>query len=480
MKTINFKIFKDYLKLDWYIQGFPAVPLFLSVAAESGISMEEELGFCYSHFLFNYYDNYGEMAYDCVDLERIWIIVKEKLQNNPKYLEEVKSSYRSNLRKYEPFLDIVKKNKLKNLDDEDLLNIFQKLVLAQRDGVGSSHIIDAIGIEIEKEFHQALKEELPLVGAVEFNDIFTTLITPSEISFVNREEQELMQIGNVDNINLLNRHAKRYSWINNSYAGPKYLQIDDFRDRLINIKKKKEKNNCSKTPDLISKHNLSPSLKEMIHIIDYCAVWQDERKALCYQNISYVGLVLDEIARRLNQSVNDFYYLGPYEALKLQSLKNLDDMIPVLRERKDGCLMIVEKGFDKLISGEEYKKIMGNNKSLLRNENTDNQELRGTVANIGTARGVVKILRNIESLNEFKEGDVLVASMTRPEFMPAIKKAVAIITDEGGVTCHAAIIARELNIPTIIGTKTATQILENGWMVEVRANHGVIKILEKT
>ena len=78
---------------------------------------------------------------------------------------------------------------------------------------------------------------------------------------------------------------------------------------------------------------------------------------------------------------------------------------------------------------------------------------------------------------DFQDGDILVTGMTRPEFVPLMKKASAIITDEGGLTCHAAIISRELNIPCIIGTKIATQVLQDGDMVEVDADKGIIRIL---
>jgi hypothetical protein len=69
--------------------------------------------------------------------------------------------------------------------------------------------------------------------------------------------------------------------------------------------------------------------------------------------------------------------------------------------------------------------------------------------------------------------------MTRPEFVPLMKKAGAIITNEGGITCHAAIIARELKKPCIIGTKIATQVLKDGDFVEVDADAGVVRILEQ-
>ncbi len=70
--------------------------------------------------------------------------------------------------------------------------------------------------------------------------------------------------------------------------------------------------------------------------------------------------------------------------------------------------------------------------------------------------------------------------MTTPDFIPAMKKASAIITDEGGITCHAAIVSRELKKPCIIGTTNATKILRNGDSVEVDANNGIVKILERS
>ena len=68
--------------------------------------------------------------------------------------------------------------------------------------------------------------------------------------------------------------------------------------------------------------------------------------------------------------------------------------------------------------------------------------------------------------------------MTRPEYLPAMKKSLAIVTDEGGITSHAAIVSRELKIPCIIGTKTATQVLKDGDLVQVNANHGQVTVLD--
>jgi pyruvate,water dikinase len=105
-------------------------------------------------------------------------------------------------------------------------------------------------------------------------------------------------------------------------------------------------------------------------------------------------------------------------------------------------------------------------------------ELKGTSAYPGLVRGKVKIVLNPQNGKGFKNGNILVTGMTRPEFMPLIKKAAAVVTDAGGMLCHAAIIARELKIPTVVGTERATRVLKDGDFVEVDATKGIIRKLE--
>ena len=102
--------------------------------------------------------------------------------------------------------------------------------------------------------------------------------------------------------------------------------------------------------------------------------------------------------------------------------------------------------------------------------------LGGVIASAGKYTGPVKVMQGAGELAKVKKGDVLVASMTTPEYVPAMRKAGAIITDEGGVMCHAAIVSRELGIPCVVGTKNATKILKDGDIVEVNANHNSVRI----
>jgi len=100
--------------------------------------------------------------------------------------------------------------------------------------------------------------------------------------------------------------------------------------------------------------------------------------------------------------------------------------------------------------------------------------LIGAPASFGIAFGPVKILHSPKEINKIEKGDVLVATQTNPDYVPAMKKASAIITDKGGRTSHAAIVSRELGIPAVVGTEKATKILKEGQVVTVNGETGEI------
>ncbi len=99
---------------------------------------------------------------------------------------------------------------------------------------------------------------------------------------------------------------------------------------------------------------------------------------------------------------------------------------------------------------------------------------KGLGASPGMAAGTVKIITSTDELDKVQEGDILVTVMTTPDMVPAMKRANGIITDEGGVTCHAAIVSRELGIPCVVGTGDATQILPENSLVTLDGNKGLV------
>lgn len=111
--------------------------------------------------------------------------------------------------------------------------------------------------------------------------------------------------------------------------------------------------------------------------------------------------------------------------------------------------------------------------------------LKGLGASPGIGAGKVVIIFEADEIDKVKEGDILVTTMTNPDMVPAMKRASAIVTDEGGRTCHAAIVSRELGIPAVVGTKEATKVLKDGMLVTVDGTRGVVfegivkKLVEK-
>ena len=106
---------------------------------------------------------------------------------------------------------------------------------------------------------------------------------------------------------------------------------------------------------------------------------------------------------------------------------------------------------------------------------------KGLGASPGMASGKVKIIRDTDELDKILLGDILVTVMTMPDMVPAMKRANGIITDEGGVTCHAAIVSRELGIPCVVGTGDATKVLKENSVVTLDGNKGLVyegKIVE--
>lgn len=127
---------------------------------------------------------------------------------------------------------------------------------------------------------------------------------------------------------------------------------------------------------------------------------------------------------------------------------------------------------------ELISKILELKKERLEKQYEQVNEIKGNVAYKGKVKGKVKVIFSPEEFNKFEKGDILVASGTTPDYMPVIKMAGAIVSDEGGYLCHASIVSRELKIPCIVGTQVGTKVLKDGMEIEVDADKGIVRILK--
>lgn len=191
---------------------------------------------------------------------------------------------------------------------------------------------------------------------------------------------------------------------------------------------------------------------------------------------SYFGRALfEEIGQRLGLSLREVAYLTIEETR--EAIKNGLDarFTSIVRERTKGYALIKEPDQPFVVaSGIEMTKLLQLECGEKLVASSDAQ-IKGRVGSVGRAEGQAVIVHTKHDLRRVFDGAIMVAVTTNPDYVPAMMKCRAIITDEGGLTCHAAIVARELKKPCIVGTKIATKVLKDGDLVEVDAEKGIVR-----
>lgn len=198
---------------------------------------------------------------------------------------------------------------------------------------------------------------------------------------------------------------------------------------------------------------------------------------------SYLSILLTEISRTFDIPFTDLVWYQEQEILELFVNKVVE--FSALEQRKKGSVFY-KNSFEDSINyiGKKAQEIM---KEFSEIPDTSMRTITGTTAhNPGTKiKGKITIITRAygdqtlmrQKMADMNQGDILVSETTDPELMEACRKASAIITDVGGMLSHAAITARELGIPCVVGTKIATQALKDGDMVEVDAQKGIVKVI---
>ncbi|KKQ95066.1 MAG: Phosphoenolpyruvate synthase [candidate division CPR2 bacterium GW2011_GWC1_39_9] len=182
-----------------------------------------------------------------------------------------------------------------------------------------------------------------------------------------------------------------------------------------------------------------------------------------------------EIAGRLNITLEEtsYYNLGELEGLLLSRM--VDEL--ELSRRRQGWALLFWEGQISLISKPEF--IAGTIKSyeIVSEDENWPYSIGGNVASQGYTLNKARIIKNLKDLDLLEKDDILVAKGTSSEYVLAMKRASGIITDEGGVTCHAALVSREFKIPCIIATNVATKNIKDGDTVFLDANEGIVWVI---
>ena len=453
----------------------------------------------------------------------------EKTNKNPLLPYNLRDDWHKRIKRFNEIMKRIDKTDLIKLSDSELLKLYYKWYNAYLDEYGIAiGIQDAFSMHADDFLMPHFKEIISKKGVGrKFNEYYTALFSPIDESFITREYRDRLKLlceikkgrllkekeknkeksketeNYLDNkmnskeiIRKLETHAKKYHWLHNNYAKDICLDKEYFKTQIIEIidkdpvsEMKQLDNNIKeikqKKQEIIKKLNLDETSRLLIKISEVFGYMQDERKKYVLMATHYERKFIDEFGRRLGLDKKYMEYTFIHELKDLLEKKRNKQIrkkdkqdkqadTKIFEERRSSVMVInTLKGYE-IISGEIAENI---HKTVFDKEENSLMEIKGTTASEGMAKGTVKIVKTTHHLINFNKGDILVASMTRPEMITAMKKAAAIITDEGGITSHAAIISRELKIPCIIGTKIATKVLKDGDVVEVDANKGVVRKL---
>ncbi len=456
----------------WWVQVFNGLPLYLhTVASNTGWMIKKITGVNYSHFFLRMHELRAHYYYDQKDLATIgegYYRKNQVISQIHRYMREHKNNYLAARRK----TGHIGADRLAKLNLNQLIDLGQKLCHELTMAIGITHAIEGISFASE----QKLKNLLDKRG-LNSHENFQTLSAPSQSSFLSQAQAALWQINHSPKTGqkkLINNFLKNFGWIENSYVKGKTLTAAGVLAKAKQQKHHPSASALAKTTaakkKLVAKLSLTRQEIFVVQTIATATHWQDERKKFLMQTIGRFEPVIEKIAKTVGLSPEVLKYIHSHE-LTYHNLSDKQFLTELAGRYPSSCYYALKNKI-LVYPGSQAAYI---EKQLEQNDHKKISQLKGMIACPGLVRGRVKICRTIHDIPKVRKGEILVASMTRPEFLPAMQKAVGFITDEGGITSHASIISREMNKPCIIGTKIATEVLKDGDMVELDANKGIVR-----
>jgi phosphohistidine swiveling domain-containing protein len=492
---------------EWYIQGFNAVPLFVDFAAIGGIvEMPKYLGYGYDTFLAEFKNDFCEFHYPVPALTMIYNEILERHTKDPGYMPSLIAQSEEHYARIEDYLCSVMELGAKTTDEE-LIRRLARLLDLYVLTAAIPHAVEGFSLSADVKVKELLLGLLASQGRQkELPQIVTKLTMPTRRSFLGENEDQLklllgiirsnedllarFQDGtpSVDDLgkfpafwDALSGYVREYYWIRASYAGSPWNTAEATAEELSKLLQenashaaKTDAISAEEKEALIAELGITGKLLILLRLSDVMTSWHDDRKKMILKCATVIDMYVGELASRTGMPHALLRYLTPDEFTqeRLRAVTREE-----LEERRKGFIVVYDAQGRRKYSGDAYRTMHA---TLVKSSSYETiKEIPGLCASVGRAIGKVMICKSMDAIKSFEEGRILVASMTRPEYLPAMKKAAAIVTDEGGVTCHAAIVSRELGKPCLIGTRNASSVLRDGDLVEVKANHGQLVIIER-
>lgn len=511
---------KEYLKkYKWKNEEAQATPLVVDAFRTTYL----ETIHAYNRSLYTVciYSIKEEYCHECVRADEIentlaWSIemyTKDKEYFDKKYVlfNEVKQKIEK------IFADLVSDG-ISDLSNTDLAKIFSDLAQYGKDQYGYTIITECLDLLTKEDYERYFWN----VDVKKREELITLFSSPEELLNLDHERLSLLYLARDIQKSIdasqkdltrefllekfphyserMREHVDKYFWIHNGFCKGIVLKedyfFDDLQRILIDYDQKKLIDEIDKLHHKVDylknkrheeekKYKIEKNTIIFFDLVRFFAFLQDERKVLVQKQVHCMEVILQEVSRRSSAKRNDF---DRYLVMDVVDLLKSGTKLSAQTLQKRSQFATFSYVEDEVLKtdylvGEQAQEVIDFFGEEQRKHGCSNDFFEGFVASIGEEgkvfTGKVRIVFDPFD-NDFQEGEILVTGMTRPEFMPLMKIAKAIITNEGGITTHAAIISRELKKPCIIGTRIATEVLKDGDLVEVDADKGIIKVLEST
>ncbi|MDO8642801.1 MAG: PEP-utilizing enzyme [Candidatus Woesearchaeota archaeon] len=319
------------------------------------------------------------------------------------------------------------------------------------------------------------------------HEAYDVVMTPVQESEVIEERKSLLKMAiqkkqKKDITNGLKEHVERFSFLKRKDMFMEFYDDADYLEKikhctepekeLATLEAETERKQKAFQKILETADDFSKLLFKTANEAVFFRSWRTERYS---QSTYYIVPLFTEIAKRLKFEIyQDVVWLMPPEVTAL-----LHENKPVDKE----LINQRKEAFTYLTFGPDQILVLQGKEALeslkhLKLPDVNTTEIKGMPAYRGKVTGKVTLIMNKNEWPRMEKAEVLVIHTTTPDMVPYLKNVKAIVTEEGGILSHASVISRELKIPCVIGTRTATKVLKEGDIVEVDATNGTVKRLK--
>ncbi|MFZ5364818.1 MAG: PEP-utilizing enzyme [Patescibacteria group bacterium] len=526
------RLFAVYRRKDdgWYLlEEIPnGTPTFVADVCNSKLSVEwnEKKGFKYppTDFLTIYRNGVASIYFVKSQFDKYSRSMLDGFIADPASLHKVNEEIIKQSDSLRAYSQKVSAMNLKILDDKELGSVFSNFYREyERTHMWAwPHTAPDFGEAYLSKYSFAyLNERLKKTGKnYSVGEIFSKLTSPTEESNAQKEYRDLLAIldyilkekslsqyfaetetrfilrdlmkKNEKAWQMIVNHTDKYGWLGYGLIGPGWSE-EYFIDILCSLirqqsdpqkllaKIEAERKELAKEQENIFQElKIDDRNREFFIGAKGLVFTKGYRKDSLFYFFSVLENILNELCRRYYLSMNQARMLFPHEIEDILGGQSFD--FSVLNDRQKLCAHYsagrTDYWNDTIVIGAEAEKLI-NKLQFIEEDISDIKILNGECASPGKSRGRAVIVNVTKDMQKMKDGDILISIATNPDLVPAIKRASAIVTDVGGITCHAAIISRELGVPCVIGTKYSTKVLKDGDIIEVDATHGKVTIIKR-